>query len=167
MQFNCKAVSALPPKADRESARRCPLSAKSSRQQSEGVFRACPRMVIGTREAKSCRFTGPSDGKLVLQILFDRGISDRHVDQCSLKARDELVVFDRIDGSAAVARQHALLGAKTSGRVPTLGGAMIDYLRCFGWNLLVGPSRLVGGRLPVDDQAIAFSSALLAPGPLE
>ena len=23
------------------------------------------------------------DGKLVLQILFDRGISDRHVDQCS------------------------------------------------------------------------------------
>ena len=41
------------------SARRCPLSAKSSRQQSEGVFRACPRMVIGTREAKSCRFTGP------------------------------------------------------------------------------------------------------------
>ena len=41
--------------------------------------------------------------KLVLQILFDRGISDRHVDQCALKARDELVVFDRIDGDAAVA----------------------------------------------------------------
>src|SRR6185436_6385679 len=60
------------------------------------------------------------DGKLVLQILFDRGISDRHVDQCSLKARDELVVFDRIDSDAAVAPpQYAvILGAKTSGRVP-------------------------------------------------
>jgi hypothetical protein len=32
--------------------------------------------------------------------LFYRGISDRH-DQCSLKARDDLAVFCRIDGDAA------------------------------------------------------------------
>ena len=33
-----------------------------------------------------------------LQILFDRVIADRYVNQCStLKSRDELVVFDRID----------------------------------------------------------------------
>src|SRR5262245_10197952 len=58
-------------------------------------------------------------GKL-LQILFDRGISDRHVDQCSPKARDDLVVFCWIDSDAAEAPpQHAvILGAITSGRVP-------------------------------------------------
>ena len=88
------------------------------------------------------------DGKLVLQILFDRGISDRHEDQCSLKARDELVVFDRIDGCSRCSAPACLLGAITSGRVPTLGGAMIDYLTCLGWNLL-GPSRLIRAGCPL------------------
>src|SRR6516164_480901 len=43
-----------------------------------------------------------------LQILFDRVIADRYVNQCStLKSRDKLVVFDRIDGDATVAQpQH-------------------------------------------------------------
>ena len=54
----------------------------------------------------------PLDGKL-LQILFNRGISDRHVDQCSPKARDDLVVFCRIDGYAAEAPpQHAVILAR-------------------------------------------------------
>src|SRR6187402_3157325 len=55
-----------------------------------------------------------------LQILFDRGISDRYVDQCPLKVRDEFVVFGRIDGDATVAspQDTVILGAKTSGRVP-------------------------------------------------
>ena len=53
--------------------------------------------------------------------MFDRGISDRHVNQSSiLKPRDELVVFDRIYGDATVApTQHAVIfGAKSSGGVP-------------------------------------------------
>ena len=52
-----------------------------------------------------------------LQILFDRVIADRYVNQCStLKSRDELVVFDRIDGDAAVAQaQHAVIFRAVSG----------------------------------------------------
>jgi hypothetical protein len=61
-----------------------------------------------------------TDFAQLFQILFYRGISDRDVDQCSLKARDDLVVFRRIDGDAAEAPpQHAvILGAITSCRVP-------------------------------------------------
>jgi hypothetical protein len=52
-----------------------------------------------------------------LQILFDRVIADRYVNQCStLKSRDELVVFDRIDGDATVAQtQHAVISRAVSG----------------------------------------------------
>ena len=56
-----------------------------------------------------------------LQVLFDRRIADRHVNQSTiLKPGDELVVVDRIDGDAAVAPpQHAIvLGAKGGGGVP-------------------------------------------------
>jgi len=57
-------------------------------------------------------------GSANLQILFYRGISDRHVNQSSiLKPRDELVVFDRIEGDATGAPpEHAIIfGAKSSG----------------------------------------------------
>src|SRR5215813_5325535 len=38
-----------------------------------------------------------------LQILFDRGVSDRHIDKGPiLQPRDELIVLDRIDSDAAV-----------------------------------------------------------------
>src|SRR5215470_7999924 len=52
-----------------------------------------------------------------IQILFHRVIADRHVNQCStLKSRDELVVFDRIDGDATVAQaQHAVISRAVSG----------------------------------------------------
>src|SRR5262249_60181545 len=52
-----------------------------------------------------------------LQILFDRVIADRYVNQCStLKSRDELVVFDWIDGDATVAQaQHAVIFRAISG----------------------------------------------------
>src|SRR5215469_11708947 len=52
-----------------------------------------------------------------LQILFDRVIADRYVNQCStLKSRDELVVFDRIDGDATIAQaQHAVIFRAISG----------------------------------------------------
>jgi hypothetical protein len=52
-----------------------------------------------------------------LQILFDQIIADRYVNQCStLKSRDELVVFDRIDGDATVAQaQHAVISRAVSG----------------------------------------------------
>src|SRR5262249_29149808 len=58
---------------------------------------------------------GPDSGAEIslawLQILFDQVIADRYVNQCStLKSRDELVVFDRIDGDATVAQaQHAVI----------------------------------------------------------
>src|SRR6516225_10703873 len=52
-----------------------------------------------------------SSGSLELQVLFDRGISNRHVNQGSiLKPRDELVVFDRIEGDATRAPpEHAII----------------------------------------------------------
>ena len=48
---------------------------------------------------------------------IDRVIADRYVNQCStLKSRDELVVFDRIDGDATVAQaQHAVIFRAVSG----------------------------------------------------
>ena len=51
------------------------------------------------------------------RILFDRVVADRYVNQCStLKSRDELVVFDRIDGDATVAQaQHAVMFRAVSG----------------------------------------------------
>ena len=143
------ATSALPSESGQGmSARRCPLSAKSSRQQSEGVIPGMPAYGNWHTRGEILPLHWSVDGKLVLQILFDRGISDRHEDQCSLKARDELVVFDRIDGCSRCSAPACLLGAITSGRVPTLGGAMIDYLTCLGWNLL-GPSRLIRAGCPL------------------
>src|SRR6201987_5980100 len=62
-----------------------------------------------------------SFGSLELQVLFDRGISNRHVNQSSiLKPRDELIVFDRIEGDTTGAPpKHAIiLGAKGSGGIP-------------------------------------------------
>jgi hypothetical protein len=62
-----------------------------------------------------------SFGSLQLQVLFDRGISNRHVNQSSiLKPRDELIVFDRIEGDATGAPpEHAIIfGAKSGGGVP-------------------------------------------------
>ena len=62
-----------------------------------------------------------SFGSRQLQVLFDRGISNRHVNQSAiLKPRDELVVFDRIEGDATGAPpEHAVIfGAKSSGGVP-------------------------------------------------
>jgi hypothetical protein len=59
--------------------------------------------------------------KRKLQVLFYRGISDRHVNQGSiLKPRDDLVVFDRIERDATGApSEHAIIfGAKSSGGVP-------------------------------------------------
>src|SRR5436305_272789 len=56
-----------------------------------------------------------------LQIVFDRGISDRHINQSStLETRYETVVLDRIEGDATIAPpQHAIIfGAKSSGGVP-------------------------------------------------
>ena len=56
-----------------------------------------------------------------LQILLDRRVADGHVDQRAvLQPRDDRVVFDRIDGDAAVAApQHAaVLGAIAGRRVP-------------------------------------------------
>jgi len=53
--------------------------------------------------------------------LFDRVISDRHINQSSiLQPRDELVVFDRIKGDATSAPpEYAIIvGAKSSGGVP-------------------------------------------------
>src|SRR6516164_406653 len=52
-----------------------------------------------------------------LQILFDRVIADRYVNQCStLKSRDQFVVFGRIDGDATVAQaQHAVIFRAVSG----------------------------------------------------
>src|SRR6516162_1718964 len=52
-----------------------------------------------------------------LQILFDRVIADRYVNQRStLESRDEFVVFGRIDGDAAVAQaQHAVIFRAVSG----------------------------------------------------
>src|SRR6266566_8592769 len=65
--------------------------------------------------------SGTRGRKRELQVLFYRGISDRHVNQSSiLKPRDELVVFDRIEGDATGAPpEHAIIfGAKSSGGVP-------------------------------------------------
>ncbi|MGA7230130.1 MAG: hypothetical protein WBX95_04240, partial [Xanthobacteraceae bacterium] len=62
--------------------------------------------------------TAAGGRKRELQVLFYRGISDRHVNQSSiLKPRDELVVFDRIEGDATGAPpEHAIIfGAKSSG----------------------------------------------------
>ncbi len=56
-----------------------------------------------------------------LQVLFYRGISDRHVNQSSiLKPRDELIVFGWIEGDATGAPpEHAIIfGAKSGRGVP-------------------------------------------------
>ena len=68
----------------------------------------------------SCRADGRAracETGCELQILFDRVIADRYVNQCStLKSRDELVVFDRIDGDATIAQaQHAVIFRAVSG----------------------------------------------------
>jgi hypothetical protein len=64
---------------------------------------------------------GPLAQEKKLQVLFDRIVTDGHVNQRSiLKPPDELVVLDRIDGDASVApAKHAVvLRAKSSGGVP-------------------------------------------------
>src|SRR5208282_921758 len=55
------------------------------------------------------------------KVLFDRSISDRHVNQGSiLKPGDELIVLDRIDGDATIAppQRAVIFGAKGSSGVP-------------------------------------------------
>ena len=143
------ATSALPPRK-RTGNERPSMSAKCQKQPStvRGGIPGMPAYGNWHTRGEILPLHWSVDGKLVLQILFDRGISDRHEDQCSLKARDELVVFDRIDGCSRCSAPACLLGAITSGRVPTLGGAMIDYLTCLGWNLL-GPSRLIRAGCPL------------------
>src|SRR6516165_3879559 len=87
----------------------CPLYPQ--KQTSSGTGQWGPKFrSLGWRDAAGIR-------RCELQILFDRVIADRYVNQCStLKSRDEFVVFDRIDGDATVAQaQHAVIFRAVSG----------------------------------------------------
>jgi len=74
---------------------------------------ACPPAFLDGRRTTHWKYLKGFE----LQILFYRVIADRYVNQCStLKSRDELVVFDRIDGDATVAQaQHAVIFRAVSG----------------------------------------------------
>ncbi len=88
-------------------------------QKSDGKLHARHRQ--RPQSSSASRLTAAGGRKRKLQVLFYRGISDRDVNQSSiLKPRDELVVFDRIEGDATGAPpEHAIIfGAKGSGGVP-------------------------------------------------
>src|SRR6201981_3413584 len=92
------------------------LCGRSSRIQRKKLIRCRQPAAHETRRSDR---PGRAEGEL--QVLFYRGLSDRHVNQSSiLKPRDELIVFDRIEGDATGAPpEHAVIfGAKSGGGVP-------------------------------------------------
>jgi hypothetical protein len=99
-----------------------------------------------------------ADGRLELQVLFDRSISDRHVNQSSiLKPHDELVVFDRIDGDATVAPpQHAIIfGAKSSGGIP------VRVNDPFEWRSMIDVTVIGGGAFEYYNDHVSINSSVV------
>lgn len=66
--------------------------------------------MLSRQELADDQAEGAGRGALVSEVLLDRRISDRDVDERSFEAPDELIIVDGIDGDAAVAAsQHALV----------------------------------------------------------
>ena len=114
-QSSSRAMSALPPKADISRAHRDVRFVPKADIHPHSITSSAP-----SRKSREI-LSSQTFGSLELQVLFDRGVSNGHVNQSSiLKPRDELIVFNRIEGDATGAPpEHAIIfGAKSSGGVP-------------------------------------------------
>src|SRR5262249_1295465 len=105
---------------------------------------------------------GPGSGAQIsltwLQILFDRVIADRYVNQCStLKSRDELVVFGRIDGDATVAQaQHAVIFRSVSG-----GGVPVWMQDPFKWRRMIDVTVVGGNALKHSNDHVSINRTVV------